>query len=122
MLKKIILSLIIGALCSVVFSVSENVTVLDESRIEEPIPTLISNQSDYYSEKLCKSNEQYQRCGDECEETCSYDRSSDKRPKSCNEQRKCKRGCFCKSGLVRHEGECIAKRKCPSKSECNSKS
>lgn len=62
----------------------------------------------------CDYGEEYSKCGDPCEATCTYDPIKDERPKSCG-RNKCKRGCFCKSGYVRHESECIFKEDCSSK-------
>ncbi len=54
----------------------------------------------------CGRNEEYQTCGG-CQATC------DNRNPRCTKE--CKRGCYCKRGLIREKegGSCIPVKKCP---------
>nr|XP_027203567.1 zonadhesin-like isoform X2 [Dermatophagoides pteronyssinus] len=62
----------------------------------------------------CENNENYKRCGSECEVTCETYRN----PFPYCNRNNCKRGCFCNYGYVRDmskNGTCIPFAECPNK-------
>lgn len=60
-------------------------------------------------------NEVYQKCGSKCVLGCRYATSSVGITISKNDCDKndCVEGCFCKTGLVRHQDKCILPQECP---------
>lgn len=60
-------------------------------------------------------NEVYQKCGNKCVLGCRYATSSSGITISKHdcEKNDCVEGCFCKTGLVRHQTKCIPASECP---------
>lgn len=60
-------------------------------------------------------NEVYQKCGNKCVLGCRYATSSTgiTLAKHDCEKNDCVEGCFCKTGLVRHQNKCIPASECP---------
>lgn len=56
----------------------------------------------------CDTNEIFLDCGPNCPETCEQDGIRRKRCRG-----RCRRGCFCKPGYIRHQKMCILKDNCP---------
>lgn len=65
-------------------------------------------------------NEVYQMCGSKCVLGCRYATTSSGITLSKNdcEKNDCVEGCFCKTGLVRHQTKCIPASECPIR-KCN---
>lgn len=75
-------------------------------------------------EKVCADpkNEVYQECGSKCVLGCRYAATSSgvsiTISKHDCEKNDCVEGCFCKTGLVRHQTKCIPASECPVR-KCN---
>lgn len=72
--------------------------------------------------KVCEDpeNEVYQSCGNKCVLGCRYASTSSGITISKHdcEKNDCVEGCFCKTGLVRHQSKCIQPDECPVR-KCN---
>lgn len=58
-------------------------------------------------------NEVYQECGGKCVLGCRYASSDNTISKKDCDKNDCVAGCFCKTGLVRHQSKCIPATECP---------
>lgn len=67
-----------------------------------------SSSNDNLLPSRCESNEIFLECGPNCPETCEQGGVRRKRCKV-----RCRRGCFCQPGYIRHRRECIKKSECP---------
>lgn len=68
-----------------------------------------------YPEPVCQVNEVYQACGSKCILGCRYANTTAAitiSRKECDKSY-CLAGCFCETGLVRHQSKCIAASECP---------
>lgn len=74
--------------------------------------------------KVCDDpeNEVYQECGSKCVLGCRYATTSSGFSLTISkhdcEKNDCVEGCFCKTGLVRHQTQCIPALECPVR-RCN---
>lgn len=68
-----------------------------------------------YQEPVCPVNEVYQACGSKCILGCRYANTTAAITISHEECGKsyCLAGCFCETGLVRHQSKCIPASECP---------
>lgn len=67
-----------------------------------------NNANDNLPSTRCDANEIFLECGPNCSETCEQRGVRRKRCKV-----KCRRGCFCLPGYIRHQRTCIKKTDCP---------
>lgn len=70
---------------------------------------------EHYQKPVCPVNEVYQTCGSKCVLGCRFANTTagiTVSQKECDIS-DCLAGCFCESGLVRHQSKCIPATKCP---------
>lgn len=82
----------------------------EEEVIQESTPTLLSELG------CTKPNEHFEKCGPRCQQSCAFQmRVSGRAICESILSGNCHSGCFCDSGYVRFNDECILPTECPSK-------
>lgn len=98
------------------FVLSDETKTNDQSPQQDTVVHLsvnVTTQADL-NQQQCDAGEIYSNCGEQCEATCYFNPARHARPLSCDSG-KCKRGCFCKPGWVRHGRKCIKIERCPTR-------
>jgi hypothetical protein len=91
----------------------------DEEEVTED-EAIEESSTPHFSELGCtKQNEHYEKCGPRCQQSCAFQmRVSGRNSRAICESvfsGNCHAGCFCDSGYVRFNDECILPIECPSK-------